>query len=208
MAKVYPQTPITSATIDSTNMTSTKETFTIWMKSLVFHGNGFTVFNSNGEIVYRIDNYNKKCSGEVYLMDLRGKVLFSIHRKKLQVFGGWDGYKWKGSGSEVKKEVPWFEARRKCCMNILKRNIVSCDVSLGCDHRAKTRCYEILGLGGKSSFKIVDRQGALVAEVKQKEASSGILLGNDVLKLVVEPQVDHSLIMALVTVYGLINRML
>lgn len=81
------------------------------------------------------------------------------------MFGGWDGYKWKGSGSEVKKEVPWFEARRKCCMNILKRNIVSCDVSLGCDHRTKTRCYEILGLGGKSSFKIVDRQGALVAEV-------------------------------------------
>ncbi|GFS29545.1 LURP-one-like protein [Actinidia rufa] len=117
--KVYPQAQMPTC---SSYMTSKKETFTIWMKSLVLHGNGCTVFDSNGEIIYRIDNYDKKNSDEVYLMDLRGKVLFSIQRK-----------------------------------------------------------------------------------VRPKQLSSGVMLGDDVLTLVVEPQMDHSLVMALVTVYGLMT---
>lgn len=76
MSKVYPNTHTTTS-----YMTSKRETFTVWMKSLVFQGNGCTVFDTNGEIVYRIDNYEKNRSNEVYLMDLKGKVLFSIRRK-------------------------------------------------------------------------------------------------------------------------------
>ena len=75
--KVHPQAQMPTC---SSYMTSKKETFTISMKSLVFHGNGCTVFDSNEEIIYRIDNYDKKSSNEVHLMDLRGKVLFSIRR--------------------------------------------------------------------------------------------------------------------------------
>jgi len=61
------------------------------MKSLVIlQGNGCTVFNENGEIVYRIDNYDKKCSNKLNLMDLQGNVLFTILRKvrylKLHMF--------------------------------------------------------------------------------------------------------------------------
>lgn len=41
-----------------------------------------------------------------------------------------------------------------------------------------------------------------------RKESLGVALGEDVLKLTVEPHVDHSLIMALVTVYGLINNKL
>lgn len=51
------------------------------MKSLVLHGKGCTVFDSNGGIVYRVDNYDRKFSNEVYLMDFRGKVLYTILRK-------------------------------------------------------------------------------------------------------------------------------
>lgn len=58
-----------------------RETFTLWMKSLVYHGNGCTAYNSNGQIVYRIDNYNIKRSKEVHLMDCNGKVLFSIRNR-------------------------------------------------------------------------------------------------------------------------------
>lgn len=43
-------------------------------------------------------------------------------------------------------------------------------------------------------------------QVKQKQANSGVLLGDDVLTLMVEPHVDQSLIMALVTVCGLIHH--
>ena len=41
-------------------------------------------------------------------------------------------------------------------------------------------------------------------QVKQKRACSGVILGDDVLTLNVEADVDHSLIMAFVTVYGLL----
>lgn len=78
MGKVYPQEP---AFVPPPPSSSGRETFTVWMKSLVFQGNGCTVFNSDGEIVYRMDNYDTKCSSEVYLMDLQGKVLFTILRR-------------------------------------------------------------------------------------------------------------------------------
>lgn len=83
MAKVHPLT--TSNIIDSSSpsapCSSKRETLTVWMKSLVMQGNGCTAYNENGQIVYRIDNYDQKNSNEVYLMDLKGKVLFTILRK-------------------------------------------------------------------------------------------------------------------------------
>ncbi|PSS04161.1 Protein LURP-one-related like [Actinidia chinensis var. chinensis] len=191
--KVHPQAQMPTC---SSYMTSKKETFTIWMKSLVFHGNGCTVFDSNGEIVYRIDNYDTKSSNEVYLMDLQGKVLFSIQRKKLSIFGHWDICRW--SGSQMKQ---WFQARRNC--NILGRG-TDCQVTLGRD-KTKLHGYRMLGLAKKLGFKITDWCDELVAEVRPKQLSSGVLLGDDVLTLVVEPQMDHSLVMALVTVYGLMT---
>ncbi|KAJ0048591.1 hypothetical protein Pint_15174 [Pistacia integerrima] len=124
MAKVHPLPPVVP------KVSSKRKSFTIWMKSLVMQANGCTVYNENGEIVYRVDNYEKKGSNEVYLMDLRGKVLYTI----------------------------------------LRRGHVN----------AEAGCYTL-------------------------EALAGVVLGEDVLSLVVEPHVDHSLMMALVTVYGLMH---
>lgn len=77
MAKVYPR----QAPSVPLYMTSGRETFTIWMKSLVYQTNGCTVYNSGGQIVFRVDNYEEKCSNEVYLMDLEGRVLYTIRKK-------------------------------------------------------------------------------------------------------------------------------
>lgn len=83
MAEVHVPTSniVASSSFSTSYMTSKREEFTIWMKSLVLQGNGCTVFNENGEIVYRIDNYDKKCNNEVHLMDLGGNVLFTIIRR-------------------------------------------------------------------------------------------------------------------------------
>ncbi|XP_059661758.1 protein LURP-one-related 4-like [Cornus florida] len=193
MAKVYPNTPCTPSS-------SHRDTYTIYMKSLVLRGNGCTVFNSNGEIVYRIDNYDSKCCSEVFLMDLKGRVLCTILRKKLLAFGYWDGY--KSNGHEVKNEKPWFRVRKN--YKFLNRES-ACQVTMGCDE-AQASCFRIQGNARKSEFKIIDNEGRVVAEVKQKQSSSGIVLGEDVLSLVVEPLVDPSLLMALVAVYCLIGR--
>ncbi|XP_055821484.1 protein LURP-one-related 11-like [Solanum dulcamara] len=191
------------SSISSTNsyVSPRREIFTLWMKSLVYHGNGCTVYDSNGQIVYRIDNYNIKRSKQVHLMDSNGKVLFSIRNRKVPVFGHWDGYKWSYDGV-TSKEIPWFQMKK--IHNVRKGdNENYYNVILGCNSEAS--CYGII-LGTKS-IKIVNQQhGRLVAEVKQKQASSGVLFGDDVSTLVVEPHVDQSLIMALVTVCGLIHH--
>ncbi|GFP79510.1 protein lurp-one-related 11 [Phtheirospermum japonicum] len=173
----------------------------MWMKSLVFHGNGCTIFNSKGELVYRVDNYQQRCSRKAFLMDSIGNVLFSINRKKLRIFGCWEGFKWNGY-SKVEKERSFFKVKRNytffskdiCCRVTLKK----------CDKNTEN-WYKIVGLEGKSALRIIDFSGQLLAEAVQKQSSSGVCLGEDVLSLMVEPKADQSLIMALVTVYGLIN---
>ncbi|XP_016513111.1 protein LURP-one-related 11 [Nicotiana tabacum] len=207
MAKVYSNksnlSTISSSSSISSNsyMSPRREIFTLWMKSLVYHGNGCTVYDSKGQIVYRIDNYNIKRSKEVHLMDSNGRVLFSIRNRKVPVFGHWDGYKWSYEGV-TSKEIPWFQVKK--IHNVLRGdNMNYYNVILGCN-QAEANCYNIIL--GTTSIKIVTQAGRLVAEVKQKQATSGVLFGSDVLTLVVEPHVDHSLVMALVTVCGLIHH--
>ncbi|XP_042950338.1 protein LURP-one-related 4-like [Carya illinoinensis] len=182
--------------------TSEGETFTVWMKSLLYHTYGCTVFNSKGEIVYRVDNYSKKCSHEVHLMDLRGNTLFTIRRrKKFLAFGCWDGYRCSGSTLTNKLEKPWFKVQRYCGM---LRGDVACQITVGYDKYDKYWIVRILD-AGKAAFRIVDVDGGVVAEAKAKHSGSGVVLGDDVLTLEVVPYIDHSLILALVIVYGLIR---
>ncbi|RWR79440.1 protein LURP-one-related 4 [Cinnamomum micranthum f. kanehirae] len=199
----------------SNYMTSTRETFTIWMKSLIFNGNGCTVYDSDGQIVYRIDNYNRKCSKRVYLMDLRGNVLITILRKKYSLLGHWEGY--TCSDLKLVEEKPWFRVRKAWKF---PKGKSPCEVTMGWD-KDQSNCYRIKAAAGKPDCQIVDQTGRLVAEqmdvsvaikmkylmlVKQKQSSSGVSLGDDVLTLVVEPNTNHSFIMGLVVVYGLINH--
>ncbi|KAM5572517.1 hypothetical protein ABKV19_012530 [Rosa sericea] len=205
MAKVHPLTVVTniedgsSSTSCSKNyMTSKRETFTIWMKSLVMQGNGCTSFDENGEIVYRIDNYDDKHSNEVFLMDLHGKVLFTLCEHRMGMLSRWKGYATNGA-------KPMFRVR-KSCRSILgnKESSNSYKVSMGSDGI----CYRLQGLaaGKSAAFRLTDSNGRVVAEAKRKQSFSGVVLGDDILSLVVESDVDHSFIMALVTVYGLIKR--
>ncbi|KAL2493349.1 Protein LURP-one-related 11 [Abeliophyllum distichum] len=191
MAKVYPQT----LTADSS---SKQEVFTVWMKSLILHSNGCTVFDSNGQVIYRVDNYNHKCSSQVFLMDLTGKVLFTIVKKKFTVFGHWEGYRWIGTD----KGKPGFIVRKK--LGILG-GYTHLEVVVGLDVN-KPYQYTMENQSCKSSYKILDNFGGLVAEVKRKITTSGVIIGEDVLTMVVEPYMDHSLVMGLLVVFGLINH--
>ncbi|KAI8569457.1 hypothetical protein RHMOL_Rhmol02G0280900 [Rhododendron molle] len=131
--------------------------------------------------------------------------LCSIQKVILPLFSRWDIYKWSCGCKENKERRTWFQARKNS-RSIIGRDM-ACRVTLGRhDHKATSNGgYTILGLPGNLSFKIADSRGQLVAEVKQKQLSSGVMLGDDVLTMVVEAQIDHSLVMALVTVYGLIK---
>lgn len=55
--------------------------FTVWRKSLLFNGNGFTVFDATGNLVFRVENYSSGSRNEIVLMDAGGKPLLTIRRK-------------------------------------------------------------------------------------------------------------------------------
>ncbi|KAK7406150.1 hypothetical protein VNO78_07770 [Psophocarpus tetragonolobus] len=190
MAKVYPQEP-TSPPYSSFG----PETYTLWMKSLVCHSNGCTVYDSNGAVVYRVDNYDTKGRRHVNLFDLRGRVLCTIH-KKLLAFGRWDVYRGNdNSNRKIQTQKPWFQVKR--CYKMITGK-VTCQITKECQK------YCIEKTGSKTAFRIVGIDGDIVADAKQKHSSSGVVLGNDVLTLDVLGCIDHSLIMAFVTVFGLI----
>jgi len=54
---------------------------TVWKKSLVFSCNGFTVFDSTGNLVFRVDNYPSDPNDEILLMDAAGIALLTMRRK-------------------------------------------------------------------------------------------------------------------------------
>lgn len=81
MARVHPKSSLMITTSSADFTSSKQETFTLWMKSLVINGNGCSVFDSGGRLRFRVDNYQKRCSREVLLMNFDGHLLFSIKSK-------------------------------------------------------------------------------------------------------------------------------
>lgn len=184
-----------------------REVFTIWMKSLVLNGSGCTVFDSRGRIVYRVDNYGSHRSVDVCLMDITGSVVLQVLKK----FRRWEGYRcggWEAEpperarAADTPRRRPWF-------------TVVSNKWGSGprCEFRSDGHAVRYKMDGGRrrqqaarASWIVDDATGLAVAEVKRKLTATGVSLGEDVLTLVVEPNVDHSLIMGLLVVHGLINH--
>lgn len=54
---------------------------TVWRRSLLFNGKGFTVFDCKGNLVYRVETYAGGSPREVVLMDADGHGLLTIRRK-------------------------------------------------------------------------------------------------------------------------------
>ncbi|CAK8579168.1 unnamed protein product [Lathyrus sativus] len=197
MAKIYPNQESTpsSQSHDNQCVSNKRERYTLWMKSLVLHSNGCTVYDSNGNIVYRVDNYDTKGGREVNLMNLKGNVVCTI-KKRLLAFRCWEGHKYHSSISDSRshEEQPWFQVKR--CL----RGKTACQIKVG----SQILSIERMSNGKSFGFRIINKNGEIIAEAKQKQSSSGVVLSNDVLTLDLEAGTDHSLTMALITVYGLI----
>ena len=115
-------------------------------------------------------------------------------------FGRWEGYR-RSPG-----QTPWFTVTRPCSP-FRRRPPSSCE--FWCDDTGRAMRYTITDerRTGKQGCRIVDPStGLAVAEAKRKTTACGVALGEDVLSLVVEPHADHSLVMGLVLVHGLMNH--
>ncbi|KAF2300899.1 hypothetical protein GH714_018082 [Hevea brasiliensis] len=131
------------------------------MKSLVLSGNGCTVFDSNGHVVYRVDNYNCKSGNQVHLMDSWGNVLFTIFRKKFKLLGCWEGYKTSGSGADDERK-PGFQVRKS--FRLLRGGSL-CRALVGLDQNQPSQ-YKIQSWTRNSTCRIIDDSGGLIAETR------------------------------------------
>ncbi|CAM8974061.1 unnamed protein product [Rhodiola kirilowii] len=198
MAKVHPN-GVAAVAADNSSLISSSVTdkaaavaepvvLTVWKKSLLFNCSGFTVFDTKGNLVYRVDNYANSSKKEILLMDASGLPLLTFRRKKLSFGENWLVYEGESTSN------PLFSARKQ--VNLLNSKCLATITSAN-----KNLAFEIEGSYAQRSCVVYDQQQNRrpVAEIKRKEAAKGGAdFGVDVFRLVVQPGVDPAFGMALV----------
>ncbi|KAJ9547561.1 hypothetical protein OSB04_020104 [Centaurea solstitialis] len=197
MTKVYP-TPIIPVAVSPTKSSApckNPEVFTIWKKSLLFNCDGFTVFDSNGNLVFRVDNYIAGGNGEIVLMDASGRPLLTIRHKRLSLSDSWQVY----DGETIVN--PLLSVKKHRNVFHTKSLAYVCKEQLSKNNNTRIPVYEIDGSYAQRCCVIYDDTRRNVAEIKRKDAKGGtVALGIDVFRLVVQPLIDPSLAMALVII--------
>ncbi|CAO2145398.1 unnamed protein product [Urochloa humidicola] len=85
MAKVHPNAATVVPEPAIRSLDEPPAVLTVWRKSLLFNCDGFTVFDATGNLAFRVDCYGAsgRRRAEVVLMDVAGKPLLTIRRKRL-----------------------------------------------------------------------------------------------------------------------------
>jgi len=202
IAKIHPHDPefARHAAIHDDKISKAPTTaLTVWKKSLVFSCNGFTVFDSSGDLVYRVDSYSSDPEDEVLLMDAAGIALLTMRRKRLSLQNEWQGF--LGEFSDAQK--PLFVVRRAPSLLISTRSLAEVYVRSSAKSKKKKKPYSQYRLEGcyaKRSFTLLNNFNEVVAEVKPKQVRSDIRLGADVFNLTVRPGYDQAFVMGLIIV--------
>lgn len=79
--KVHPNAAAASLAVPAAEEKGEAVSLTVWRRSLLFNGKGFTVFDSNGNLVFRVETYARGSPREVVLMDADGLALLTVRRK-------------------------------------------------------------------------------------------------------------------------------
>ncbi|KAL9253516.1 LURP-one-related 17-like protein [Drosera capensis] len=189
-AAVHPQPKFKNNSVMDDVMPCTS--LTVWRKSLVCCCDGFTVIGSEGELVYRVDNYRGH-SGEIVLMDNYGRSIHTIrrHKKLSQLVDYWlvyDGEASDGPMFSVKKQGNILNSNSNVLAHVFLR--ASMD---------KRPTYSVEGSYSQRSCKVLDQSRNVMVEIKSKEAANiGASFGSEVFQLVVRPGFDTGLAMTVV----------
>ncbi|KAL3499292.1 hypothetical protein ACH5RR_038385 [Cinchona calisaya] len=189
---------------DSNNAAEECKTLTVWRKSLLFSCEGFTVFGSDGSLVYRVDNYTGRGRrpDQLILMDGSGMpVLTMFRRKKLGLIDSWLIYEGEVDDHSNKKKKkakkPIFCVKKS--LNILQANLNALAYVYRGMSDKRHYCYVVEGSYTHRSCKVLDESRRVVAEIKRKEAIiGGVSFGLEVFNLIVQPEFDSGFAMALI----------
>ncbi|XP_074276981.1 protein LURP-one-related 8 [Silene latifolia] len=176
---------------------------TVWRKSLLLNCKGFTVFDGNGNIVFRVDCYVAANRGEIVLMDGHGKALLTIRRKRLSWGDNWLIYEGETTINPkylAQKQGNFLVNAKTMSLAQVQLVPASSKAPKTKNNRADSIAYHIEGSYAQRNVMMYNNKRQCVAEIKRKEGPNGVALGGDVFKLViVRPgDIDCSLAMALV----------
>ncbi|KAG0519918.1 hypothetical protein BDA96_08G028000 [Sorghum bicolor] len=203
MAKVHPNaaavatelaTATTRAAADQQPEPPTT-VLTVWRKSLLFNCDGFTVYDANGDLAFRVDCYARR-HAEVVLMDAAGAPLLTVRRKRLSLAERWLVYDGDAAASttrppllSVRRHVGGLRVRGASSGKTLA-HVVAAASSSGA---GGGEAFVVEGSYGRRACAVRDARGDVVAEVRRKEA-----VGDDVFRLVVSPRFGVPLAMGIV----------
>lgn len=169
---------------------------TVRKSCLFFPGDGFVVYDPQGELIFRVDSYGPDfySKDELVLMDSSGKCLLSLHHKKPSLHRQWEGF----LGEKMDGQGPIFSMHRS---SIIGRSDVVVEV-----YSDPAKEYQIEGSFSHRSCTIYyndpkSPSKELAAEIKQKiDPTTQVMLGKDVFLLCLKPMVDGAFMMGLVLV--------
>ncbi|KAI3805854.1 hypothetical protein L1987_21741 [Smallanthus sonchifolius] len=202
MTKVYPKAVIPALVSSDKQRFFTESStagrnlnpvvLTVWKKSLLFNCDGFTVFDTKGNLVFRVDNYAAANKAEIVLMDASGHSLLTIRRKRLSLTDSWlvyDGETTTNPRFTVTKHVNFLNAKSLAYVST---------TGSPKNRNKKNVAYEIEGSYSQRCCVVYDDKRRRIAELKRKEAVKGVAFGGDVFRLVVQSENDSAVAMAIV----------
>jgi len=176
-------------------------TLTVWRKSLLFNGRGFTVFDARGDLVYRVDSYASDSRAEVVLMDAAGCPVLTLRRCRKLIGLGLGSDQWLVYPGDDTRPLPPLYAVKRAAQYMRgggggggaksMAHVAAC--SGGAAAKTGAGGYEVEGSYLRRRCTVYDERRRAVAEVLPKEA-----VGSDVFRLVVQPGMEVSLAMAVV----------
>ncbi|XP_068669473.1 protein LURP-one-related 12-like [Aristolochia californica] len=202
MSKIHPTE--NSCAVKSQVLESNKPlVLTVWKKSsMAFQGtDGFSVFDKDGRLAFRVDNYTRKTGGLV-LMDGGGRALLTLKPRMLSMHDQWNGFEGDGYSKTCTK-TPLFSMNKKSILQTSDE----IEVFMGsCRNRTSSPDFRIDGCFRRRHCKIREGNGKVVAEICRKKVNTTILLSEDVFSLIVRPGFSSELIMAFIVVMDRICR--
>uniref|UniRef100_A0ACD5YBT7 Uncharacterized protein n=1 Tax=Avena sativa TaxID=4498 RepID=A0ACD5YBT7_AVESA len=189
--------------------------YTVWMRSSMgFQGtDGFSVYDAGGALAFRVDNYSRRrkiFAGELTLMDGHGAPLLSLRPQIISMHDQWNCYTVPEEGQTKRQQL--FSMRK--CSVLQSNREAEVYMSSACATTSSSPASDhapslwIEGCFRRRSCKIRRASdGEEVARIARKKAGAAgstgkapLMLSDDVFSLVVQPDIDCAMIMALVVV--------
>ncbi|KAE9585832.1 hypothetical protein Lal_00009851 [Lupinus albus] len=171
--------------------------FTVLKTSLFFSGDGFTVYDCKGKLVFRVDSYGPDTTkDELILMDPNGRCILTVRRKRPSLHQRWEGFK----GERMDGDKPIFSVKRA---SIIGRSRTSVTVEVY-DNPGEE--YHIEGCFSQRCCTVINAVKEPMAEISRKvDPTTCVMLGKEVFSLSVKPGFDAAFAMGFVLILDQIN---